>query len=82
MDISEMIERMIDYAQDNILIAAIIGIILLIFFYKRPKLLLGLLTLAFFLYMTFSMIMSLSESSSKRKQELIEEGKDRLEDLR
>jgi len=82
MDLGELFESTLEYAQDNILIAIIAGIVLLIFFYRRPKLLIGILLLAAMLYGLFSMIMSLSESSTHGKQRLLNEGQEQLERLK
>jgi len=82
MDLGELFESTLEYAQDNILIAIIVGIVLLIFFYRRPKFLIGILLLAAMLYGLFSMIMSLSESSMHGKQRLLNEGQEQLERLK
>jgi len=79
MDLGELFHNTLEYAQDNILIAVIAGIVLLVFFYRRPKLLIGILLLAVMLYGLFSMIMSLGESSRQTKGKLINEGQRQLD---
>lgn len=80
-DLSELLENTLEYARDNILIAIIAGIVLLIFFYRRPKLLIGILLIAAMIYGLFSMIMSLGETTGLQKQKLLKEGQKQLDRL-
>lgn len=81
MDLGELFQNTLEFAKDNVLIAVIAGIVLIIFFYRRPKLLISILLLAAMIYGLFSMIMSIGESSSHSKQRLLNKGEKQLERL-
>jgi len=66
-------DSIISFAQNNTVIAIILGLGLLYFLYRKPKLFLVLLFLGLFLYGLFYMISSLAGPGSEQKKKLIQQ---------
>jgi hypothetical protein len=64
MDINNTISDVTNYAESNPLIAAVVGIVLLYFLIKKPKILLGLIFMALLGGAVMKIIAKLFEVSS------------------
>ena len=73
MDISGSIEIIVSYAQNNPIVAVVIGLGLLFFMYRKPKLFFGVVFLGLFLAGLFYLIMNIAGSSSEKKKTLTHE---------
>ena len=71
MDFSEYMDTIVTFAQSHTVIAIIIGVGLLVFMYRKPKLFFGLLFLGLFLAVVFYMITSIAGPSSEQKKRMI-----------
>lgn len=73
MDFSEIIDRIISFAQNNTVIAIVVALGLLYFLYRKPKLFLVLLLLGLFLYGLYTMVMSMGGSGAAQKKKMIQQ---------
>jgi len=76
MDFSEFLpgltNAIISFAQNNIIIAVIIALILFYLLFRRTKLFLGLLSLVLIVALLFYIIGNLAGPGSERKKKLLE----------
>jgi multisubunit Na+/H+ antiporter MnhC subunit len=73
MDLSEFMDSIISFAQNNTIIAIVLALGLLYFLYRKPKLLFVLIFLGLFLYGLFYMITSMGGSGSAQKKKLLQQ---------
>lgn len=66
-------DSIISFAQENTIIAILIGLGLLIFLYRKPKLFLILLFLGLFLYGLYYMVTSMGGSGAAQKRKMIQQ---------
>ena len=71
MDFSGYLDAIVTFAQTHTVIAIIIGVGLLVFLYRKPKLFFGILFLGLFLAVLFYMITSVAGPSSEKKKKMI-----------
>ena len=71
MDLSEFMDSIISFAQNNTIIAIVLALGLLYFLYRKPKLLFVLIFLGLFLYGLFYMITSMGGSGAAQKKKMI-----------
>ncbi|MGQ9645768.1 MAG: hypothetical protein ACUVWO_04420 [Thermodesulfobacteriota bacterium] len=82
MDFSEIIDRIISFAQNNTVIAIVVALGLLYFLYRKPKLFLVLLLLGLLLYGLYTMVMSMGGSGAAQKKKMIQEEEKQSESTR
>ena len=73
MEPSEIINSIVSFAQNNTVIAIIVGLGLLYFVYRKPKLFFTILIIGLFLYGLFYMITSVAGPGSAEKRKLIQQ---------
>ncbi len=73
MDLSGFADSIISFAQNNTIIAILVGLILLYFVYRKPKLFLILILLGLFLYGLVYMVTSMGSSGSAQKRKLLQQ---------
>lgn len=66
-------DSIISFSQENTIIAILIGLGLLIFLYRKPKLFLILLFLGLFLYGLYYMVTSMGGSGAAQKRKMIQQ---------
>jgi hypothetical protein len=66
-------DTIISFAQDNTVIAIILGLGLLYFMYRKPKLFFVILLLGLFLYGLFYMIRSVAGPGAAQKKRIIQQ---------
>ena len=67
-------DSIISFVQNNTLTAIVIGVVLLILIYRKPKLFFGILFLGLILAVSYYLVMSMAGSGSKEKKRLLLEG--------
>ena len=67
-------DSIISFVQNNTLTAIVIGVVLLILIYQKPKLFFGILFLGLILAVSYYLVMSMAGSGSKQKKRLLLEG--------
>jgi len=67
-------DSIISFVQNNTLTAIVIGVVLLILIYRKPKLFFGILFLGLILAVSYYLVMSMAGSGSKQKKRLLLEG--------
>ena len=67
-------DSIISFVQNNTFIAIVIGVVLLILIYQKPKLFFGILFLGLILAVSYYLVMSMAGSGSKQKKRLLLEG--------
>ncbi len=72
MDLSEFMNSIVSFAQNNTVIAIVIALGLLFFMYRKPKLFFGLLILGLFLAGLYYTITQMAGSGSQQKQRMLE----------
>ena len=82
MNLKEFIDIFIDFAQNNPVMALIIGAVIILLIFKKPKLMLSLLILILILAGTFYVIMDMASSAKIEKQRLINESRESSEIIR
>jgi hypothetical protein len=73
MDLSGYMDSVISFAQNNTIIAIAVGLGLLIFLYRKPKLFFFLLFIGVFLAAVFYMITSLAGPGAAEKRRLLQD---------
>ena len=73
MDLSGFMDGIISFAQNHTVMAIVLGLGLLFFVYRKPKLFFVLLFLGLFVVGLFYMITSMAGSGSEQKKKLIPE---------
>jgi hypothetical protein len=73
MDLSGFMDSIISFAQNNTIIAIIVALALLYFFYRKPKFFLILCLLGLFVYGLFYMVMSMGGSGAAQKRKIIQQ---------
>ncbi len=73
MDFSELMNRVISFAQNNTIITIIVALGLLYFLYRKPKLFLVLLFIGLFLAGLYLTVMKMAGSGSAQKQKMIQQ---------
>lgn len=68
------IDEIISFSRANPVIAAVIGLVLLVFMVRKTKLFFGLLLLLLLLWGAFSMIMDVADIGGGVKQKMIKKG--------
>jgi len=79
VDFSGFMNSIVSFAQNHTVIVIVIGLGLLFFIYRKPKLFLGLLFLTLFLAGVYYMIMSMAGSSLEQKKRLVHDEKKQFE---
>lgn len=82
MDLSDITKSISSVATGNPVVAVIIGIIILIIMFRKPKLFFGLLGLGLILAFIWYMIMSMASSGLSQKDKLLHKQEKQLENLR
>ena len=73
MDLSGFMDSIISFAQNNTIVAIVVGLAFLYLLYRKPKLFFVLLLLGLFLYGLIYMVTSMGGSGSAQKKKLIQE---------
>jgi len=73
MGFSEWMDSIVSFVQNNTIIAIVLGLGLLIFLYRKPKLFFGLFFIGLFLATVFWMISSIAGPGSSQKKKLLRE---------
>jgi hypothetical protein len=73
VDLSEFMDSIISFAQNNTVIAIILALGLLYFLYRKPKLFFILLFLGLFLAGLYYMITSMGGSGAEQKKRMIQQ---------
>jgi hypothetical protein len=73
MDLSEFLEEIVSFAQNNPIIAILLAASVLFFIYRKPKLFFGLLGLGLLLAGLIYLIMNISGQGSEKKKALTHE---------
>jgi hypothetical protein len=82
LDLSDITKSISSVATGNPVVAVIIGIIILIIMFRKPKLFFGLLGLGLILAFIWYMIMSMASSGLSQKDKLLHKQEKQLENLR
>lgn len=73
MGFSEWMDSIISFAQNNTIIAIVVGLGLLIFLYRKPKLFFFLFFIGLFLAAVFWMISSIAGPGASQKKKLLKD---------
>ena len=73
MDLSEFMDSIISFAQNNTVIAIVLALGLLIFLYRKPKLFFSLLFLGLFLAGLYYAITQMAGSGAAQKKKIIQQ---------
>jgi cbb3-type cytochrome oxidase subunit 3 len=73
MDFSRFMDGIVSFAQNHTVIVIVLGLGLLFFVYRKPKLFFVLLFLGLFLAGLFYMLTNMARSGSEQKKRLIHE---------
>ena len=79
MDFSGFMNRIVSFVQNQTVIAIVLGLGLLFFMCRKPKLFLGLLSLTLLLAGLYYMIMNMAGSALEQKKRLTHEEKKQVE---
>jgi len=73
VDLSEFMDSIISFAQNNTVIAIVLALGLLIFLYRKPKLFFSLLFLGLFLAGLYYAITQMAGSGAAQKKKIIQQ---------
>jgi membrane protein implicated in regulation of membrane protease activity len=82
LDLSDITKSISSFATGHPVVAVIIGIIMLIILFRKPKLFFGLLGLGILVAFIWYMIMSMASSGLSQKDKLLHKEEKQLENLR